>query len=192
MRLIDHIAAAVTLRHDDEAALLGDDVRWDATFTPAAVLIAIVDCPEPRLILTQRPDHMRNHAGQIAFPGGRVDESDSDAVAAALREAQEEIGLPPDRVRLLGTSDTYRTGTGFSITPVIGLISPGVALEANPHEVSAVFDVPLDYVFNPQNQLAKSGQWRGKMRDYYEIVWQEHRIWGATAGIIVNLTRRLS
>jgi 8-oxo-dGTP pyrophosphatase MutT (NUDIX family) len=160
--------------------------------TPAAVLVAVVDRPRPTVILTLRPETMRKHAGQISFPGGRIDPGDSDAVDAALREAEEEIGLARDLVELIGTADRYRTITGFEVTPVIGIVPPDVPLNPHPGEVAAVFEVPLDYLLDPAHQAVRTVDWRGRQRRYYEIDYEGRRVWGATAAMIVNLSRRLA
>jgi 8-oxo-dGTP pyrophosphatase MutT (NUDIX family) len=158
----------------------------------AAVLIAITDRAEPGVILTQRPTWLRSHAGQVAFPGGKVDADDVDAVAAALREAEEEIGLPPERVEVLGEADTYYTGSGYRIAPIIGIIPPDLALTANPEEVEDWFEVPLAFLLDPANAKVESGFWQGHARQYYDMNWQGRRIWGVTAGIIANFARRLN
>lgn len=168
------------------------DLPYGDPATAAAVLIAITERPEPGLILTQRTDTLRRHAGQVAFPGGRVDPDDADAVAAALREAQEEIALPPAHVRVIGTTDRYRTGTGYDITPVIGIVPPDLMLVPSEAEVAAVFEVPLAFVLDPANHVEASAEWQGRVRTFYEIHWGDRRIWGATAGMIVNLSRRLA
>jgi 8-oxo-dGTP pyrophosphatase MutT (NUDIX family) len=165
--------------------------RNDASAVPAAVLIAITDRPSPGLILTKRPDTMRRHAGQVAFPGGRVDASDADHIAAALREAEEEIALPPAAVRVIGSIAAYRTGTGYAITPVIGLIPPDLPLIANDDEVAAIFEVPLSFVLDPANRSERTAHWQGQERRFYELSWGGYRIWGATAGMLVNLERQL-
>ena len=157
---------------------------------PAAVLIAITDRPEPGVILTVRREHLRTHAGQIAFPGGRLDPGE-DAVQAALREANEEILLDSAAVEVLGSIEEYRTVTGFVVTPVIGVVPPDIPLEAHEHEVAGWFEAPLDFVLDPANQHHRSALFQGRMRQYYEIIWKDHRIWGVTAAIIVNLSRRL-
>lgn len=183
------------LEHDaGSVALLPGDMRTppEGLATQAAVLVAITDRPEPGLILTQRTDTLRRHAGQIAFPGGRIDPEDEDAAAAALREAHEEIALPPHSVRIIGASDRYRTGTGYDVTPVIGIVPADLMLVPSEAEVAAVFEVPLDYVLDPANQREASLDWQGQTRHFYEIHWGERRIWGATAGMIVNLSRRLA
>lgn len=159
--------------------------------SPAAVLVPVVDRPEPTVILTVRPTTMRRHAGQIAFPGGRIDPRDDGPVAAALREAEEEIGLSPDAVDVIGAADLYRTVTGFEVTPVIGVIPPGLPLVPHEHEVADMFEAPLHYLLDPAHQAVRTAEWRGRVRSYYEIDWQGRRIWGATAAMIVNLSRRL-
>ena len=159
--------------------------------TPAAVLVAVVDRPEPTVILTVRPETMRRHAGQIAFPGGRIDPGDDGPVAAALREAEEEIGLPPDAVEVIGLADCYRTVTGFEVTPVVGVVPPGLSLTPHPGEVADVFEAPLHYLLEPGHQVVRTAMWRGRERSYYEIDYEGRRIWGATAAMIVNLSRRL-
>jgi 8-oxo-dGTP pyrophosphatase MutT (NUDIX family) len=164
----------------------------DGLMTPAAVLIPIVERPEPGVILTVRTDTVRRHAGQIAFPGGRIDPEDADAIAGALREAEEEIGLPQDRVQVIGIADRYRTTTGFDVTPVLGVIPAGLEFELQPDEVAAVFEAPLHYLLEPAHQHRRTVEWEGRERSYYEIVWEGRRIWGATAAMIVNLSRRLA
>ena len=157
---------------------------------PAAVMVAITDRPEPGVILTTRREHMRTHAGQVAFPGGRID-ADEDAVAAALREAWEEIGLDTASAEVVAAIDPYRTVTGFIVTPVLAVIPPDQALSPHEHEVADWFEAPLRFVLDPANQQLKSALFQGRERQYYEIVWNERRIWGATAAMIVNLSRRL-
>jgi 8-oxo-dGTP pyrophosphatase MutT (NUDIX family) len=158
---------------------------------PAAVLVAVVDRPSPTVILTERPVTMRKHPGQISFPGGRIDPGDDGPVDAALREAEEEIALPRDRVELVGMADVYRTVTGFEVTPVVGVVPPGLPLRPQPGEVAAMFEAPLDYLLDPRHQVVRTAEWRGRERRYYEIDWEGRRIWGATAAMIVNLSRRL-
>ena len=158
---------------------------------PAAVLIAVTDRPEPGVILTHRPDSMRAHAGQVAFPGGKLDPGE-DAVAAALREAHEELAINPSDVRIIGASDRFVTGTGYDVTPVLGLVPPNIAIEPNPIEVASWFEAPLEFLLDPANHAHKEREWFGKMRPYIEIEWQGHTIWGITAAIVANLSRRLA
>ena len=157
---------------------------------PAAVLIAITDRREPGVILTVRREHMRTHAGQIAFPGGRVDPGE-DPVDAALREAHEELLMDRDAVEVVGALEPYRTVTGYVVTPVIGAIPPDLPLEPHEHEVADWFEAPLAHLLDPANQVRQSALFQGAERHYYEIVWNGRRIWGATAAMIVNLSRRL-
>jgi 8-oxo-dGTP pyrophosphatase MutT (NUDIX family) len=174
--------------------LAGDVLDEEAIgrgITPAAVLVAIVDRPDPTVILTLRPETMRKHPGQISFPGGRIDPGDDGPVAAALREAEEEIGLPRSAVEIIGIADRYRTITGFEVTPVVGIVPPDLPLRPHPGEVAALFEAPLHYLFDPAHQQVRSAMWRGQERHYYEIDYQGRRIWGATAAMIVNLSRRL-
>ena len=159
--------------------------------TAAAVLIAVTDRPQPGLILTLRPETMRRHPGQIAFPGGRVDPEDEDEIAAALREAEEEVALPRSAVEIVGTMDRYQTGTGFDIVPVLGVIAPDLVLVAHDAEVAAVFEVPLKYVLDPANLVEQRAFVNGIERHYVEILWGERRIWGATAAMLANLAARL-
>jgi 8-oxo-dGTP pyrophosphatase MutT (NUDIX family) len=160
------------------------------TTVAAAVLIAISERSEPGVLLTVRHEQLRTHGGQIAFPGGRVDAGE-DAVAAALREAQEELGLNPTIVEVVGPIDDYRTVTGFVITPVIGVVAPDQPLTPHEPEVADWFEAPLGFLLDPANHLRRSALLHGTERHYYEIPWQGRRIWGATAAIIVNLSRRL-
>ncbi|MCA1748563.1 MAG: CoA pyrophosphatase [Sphingomonadales bacterium] len=157
----------------------------------AAVLIPVVDRPEPSVILTLRTDALPSHPGQVAFPGGKVDPGDDGPVGAALREAEEEIALPRERVELVGTTDLYLSGTGYHITPVIGVIPPGLDLHPEEGEVAAIFEVPFDRLFDPVGYVEKEIEWQGRMRRYFEMQWEGQRIWGVTAAIIMNLARRL-
>ena len=156
----------------------------------AAVLIAVTDRDEPGVLLTVRRENLRSHAGQIAFPGGRVEPGEG-ATAAALREAHEEILLDPATVETVGSLETYRTVTGYVITPVLAVIPPGLRLAPHEHEVSELFEAPLDFLIERSNQSLESALLQGHERRYYEILWNGRRIWGATAGMIVNLSRRL-
>jgi len=156
----------------------------------AAVLIAVIDRPEPGVLLTVRREHLRTHAGQIAFPGGRV-EPGEDSVAAALREAHEEILLDPAAVEVVGPIEPYRTVTGYLVTPVLGAVPPDLPLTPHEHEVADVFEAPIAYLLDPANHRLQTALLQGRERRYYEILWNGRRIWGATAAMIVNLSRRL-
>ncbi|MCS6986118.1 MAG: CoA pyrophosphatase [Sphingomonadaceae bacterium] len=158
---------------------------------PAAVLVPVLARPEPTVLLTRRTAHLKHHAGQVAFPGGRIDPGDPGPVAAALREAQEEVGLPPDRVDVLGLSDPYVTATGYRVHPVVGVVDPGVALRPNVQEVAELFEVPLAHVLDPSTHQLREAEWQGRIRRFYVIEWQGRTIWGATAGMLVNLAARL-
>jgi 8-oxo-dGTP pyrophosphatase MutT (NUDIX family) len=158
---------------------------------PAAVLVGVVAREPLTVLLTQRTEHLPTHGGQIAFPGGRVDAGDISPVAAALREAEEEVGLAADYIEPLGYLDSYRTGTGFHIMPVVALIRPGFSLKLNEGEVSEAFEVPLDFVMNPSNVQRHTRPWRGRERAYYAIPYADRYIWGATAGILKNMHERL-
>ena len=156
----------------------------------AAVLVAITDRSKPGVILTVRREHLRTHAGQVAFPGGRLDAGE-DAVAAALREAHEEILLDPLHVEMVGAIEPYRTVTGYIVTPVLGVIPPALPLNRHEREVADWFEAPLDFVLDPANHKQRTALFQGRERHYYEIIWNGRRIWGATAAMIVNLSRRL-
>jgi 8-oxo-dGTP pyrophosphatase MutT (NUDIX family) len=197
MSLAESLREALELGHRSSPVLLAGDILdaeadQDQPLTQAAVLVAVVDRPEPTVILTLRTDTVRRHAGQIAFPGGRVDPEDEDAIAAALREAEEEIGLPRACVDVIGTADRYRTVTGYEVTPVIGVVPPDLPLDPQPTEVAAIFEAPLRYILHPAHQIVRTAEWRGSERTYFEIEYEGRRIWGATAAMIVNLSRRLA
>ena len=157
----------------------------------AAVLIPVVERPTPTILLTTRTETMRSHSGQVAFPGGRIDDEDEDAIAAALREAEEEIDLPRAAVDIIGITDRYRTGTGFHVTPVLGVIPPDLALTPHDAEVADIFEVPFDLLLDPANFNENTVNWQGRDRTFFELYYEERRIWGATAAMIVNLGRRL-
>ena len=164
----------------------------DRPLVPAAVLIGLVThAAGLSVLLTQRTPHLADHAGQIAFPGGRIEQQDPDERAAALREAREEVGLDPAGVRLIGRLDTYVTRTGFRVEPVVGLIAPPLALSPDPHEVADIFEVPLDFVIDPTNLRRDSRIFQGTERFFWAIPWQGRYIWGATAGMLVNLAEVL-
>lgn len=162
----------------------------------ASVLLAVLQRPEPTLLLTQRSLHLPTHAGQIAFPGGKVDEGDADAVSAALREAEEEVGLDPAGVEVLGHLPTYTTGTAFIITPVVALVPANTPLLPNPQEVDEVFEVPLAFLMNPAHHRRHLHFWEGRTHTWYSMPYRgagpERFIWGATAGMLRNLYHFLS
>jgi 8-oxo-dGTP pyrophosphatase MutT (NUDIX family) len=178
---------ARTIEIEDERYL-----EIEREYREAAVLIPITDRADPGVILTQRPEWLRSHAGQVAFPGGKIDAEDANAIAAALREAEEELAMPPEHVTVLGETDIYHTGSGYRIAPVVGVIPPDLPLIANPDEVSDWFEVPLAFLLDPANLERRQGIWQGQNRQYYDMNWQGRRIWGVTAGIIANLARRIS
>lgn len=159
--------------------------------TPAAVLIAVTDRPQPGVLLTQRPRDMRDHPGQVAFPGGKCDPGE-DAITAALREAEEELDLPQDAVRVIGTSDLYTTGTGFDVTPVLAVVPPDLPLSPNPSEVEAWFEPPLEMLLDPASWTTQEVFWKGQMRSYLELDYEGYRIWGVTAAILANLGKRIN
>lgn len=189
--LFSSLTELFTAGHARDVELLADAMAPPADLRAAAVLIAVTDRPQPGVLLTHRPETMRQHAGQAAFPGGKLDAGE-DAVGAALREADEELGLDPAEVRVIGTSDPFRTRTGYDITPVLGVIPPDLPLTPNPAEVRAWFEPPLAYLLDPANHVRRTVEWEGAPRSYFEITWQGHRIWGVTAAIIGNLSRRLA
>ena len=165
----------------------------------AAVLLPLVMHPRPTLLLTQRTLQLSTHSGQIALPGGKLDATDANATAAALRETFEETGLAPERVEVLGALPIYTTGTAFLVTPVVGLVQPGFVLQPNPHEVDAVFEVPLDFLMDPANHRRHAFEFEGAVREWYSMPYQEATsqgaqerfIWGATAGMLRNFYRLL-
>ena len=187
----DEIVAAL----DPARSIEIEDERYleiERNYREAAVLIPITDRAEPGVILTQRPEWLRSHAGQVAFPGGKIDAEDANAVAAALREAEEELAMPREHVNVLGEADIYHTGSGYRIAPVVGIIPPDLPLIANPDEVSDWFEVPLAFLLDSANLEKRHGIWQGQNRQYYDMTWQGRRIWGVTAGIIANLARRIN
>jgi 8-oxo-dGTP pyrophosphatase MutT (NUDIX family) len=157
----------------------------------AAVLVPIVDRPEPMVLLTQRAQHLPNHAGQISFPGGKIERADADPLAAALRETEEEIGLDRSAVEPLGYLDLYMTTLGYRIVPLIARIKPGFTLKLNTSEVDATFEVPLAFLMDQANVQRHSRDWQGMTRHYYAITFGERYIWGVTAGILRNLHERI-
>ena len=193
-RFADTLAQVFARGHAVPVPDLLSDAQFarDGRRTPAAVLIAITDVADnPQVILTQRPNSMRDHPGQVAFPGGKIDPGE-DAITAALREAEEELALPPSAVRVIGASDDYVTGTGFVVTPVVGVVPPGLELVPHPSEVAAVFEAPLALLLDPAAWRSNEVFWRGANRRYLEMDYQGFRIWGVTAAILANLARRIA
>lgn len=183
------------LPQDYRAAAKGD-FQLNPSFTPtrpgplmpAAVLVPVVAYGEgERVILTKRTAHLSNHAGQISFPGGRVDREDPDVIATALRETEEEIGLDRAHVSILGALDAYVTGTGFVVVPVVGLVRPGFTLLPAQHEVAEVFEVPFGFLMDHRNHQRHKGVFNGVERQWWAMPYREHYIWGATAGMLRNL-----
>ena len=190
MSLFDTLSAA--LEKKPLAPLITGDLPGERAKAPvpAAVLVGVTDRPEPGVILTVRREHMRTHAGQVAFPGGRIDPGET-AVAAALREAWEELGLDPASAQIVSELDEYRTVTSYVVTPVLAVVAPDQPLSPHEHEVADWFEAPLGFVLDPANQQRKSALFQDRERHYYEIMWNGRRIWGATASMLVNLARRL-
>lgn len=176
--------------HDFDATLIEADM---GNRRPAAVLVPLVERADGfTVILTQRTEHLPDHAGQVAFPGGRVDATDADAIAAALRETEEEIGLARAHIEPAGRLDDYLTGTGYVVTPIVGFVRPPFALTPDPREVAAIFEVPLAFVLDRANHVKRTGFWRGHARTYYAIPYEDRFIWGATAGMLINLCEVLA
>jgi 8-oxo-dGTP pyrophosphatase MutT (NUDIX family) len=158
---------------------------------PAAVLVPVVARAEPMVLLTQRTAHLKDHAGQISFPGGKIDKADASPLAAALREAEEEIGLPADRIEPIGYLDLYLTTFGYRIVPLVARVTPPFALTLNSEEVDDAFEVPLAFLMAPENHQRHSRDWNGLTRHFYAMPFGERYIWGATAGILRNLWERI-
>jgi len=158
---------------------------------PAAVLVPVIDRREPTVLLTLRTTELASHAGQVAFPGGKIDPADANPVAAALREAKEETGLAPALIEPIGYLDLYLTFSGFRILPTVARVKPEFTLVLNPREVVETFEVPLAYLMTPDNHQRKTRDWNGLQRDYYAIAFENRNIWGITAGILRNLYDRV-
>ncbi|MDO8251277.1 MAG: CoA pyrophosphatase [Rhodoferax sp.] len=180
--------------------LLAEKKFMDRAPMHASVLLPIVMRERPTILLTERTMHLSTHSGQIAFPGGKADEDDADAAATALREAQEEVGLDPAFVQVLGVMPHYVTGSAFIITPVVALVQPGFTLTPNAYEVADVFEVPLEFLMNPAHHQRHVFEWEGVRREWFSMPYQEDTqahmpqrfIWGATAGMLRNFYRLLS
>lgn len=177
------------------------ELRMEPPFTtnsprPAAVLVPVVERDRPTVLLTQRASHLNSHSGQIAFPGGKVDDTDADAVAAALRETYEEVGLRPEYFEVLGVLPHYTTGSAYVVTPVVALVREGFTLTPNPHEVADAFEVPLEFLMNPAHHRHHMREVDGVRREWLSMPYQDAKgerfIWGATAGMLRNLYRFLS
>jgi 8-oxo-dGTP pyrophosphatase MutT (NUDIX family) len=165
--------------------------REQRELRPAAVLLPIVARREPSVLFTRRTPNLTRHAGQVSFPGGRVEQGDLSLVETALRETREETGIDPRFVSIAGFLDAYETGTGFAIAPIVGMLEEGFTLLPDPNEVSEIFEVPLDFLLNPKNRERKSREWQGRFREFWAYQYGPHYIWGATAAILVNFSERL-
>jgi 8-oxo-dGTP pyrophosphatase MutT (NUDIX family) len=182
---------ALPLRGDHDADPLLKAMAAVRPIKPAAVLIPVIDRDEPMVLLTQRTAHLPQHAGQIAFPGGKIDATDASPLAAALREADEEVGLAANAVEPIGYLDVYMTTLGYRIVPVVARVQPPFTLTLNPGEVEDAFEVPLSFMMEVANHQTHSREWQGMMRTYYAIPFGERYIWGVTAGIFRNLQQRV-
>lgn len=195
--LFDDVSRRLATGHAAAPSQLWLDPRIHEieSFKPAAVLIAITERERPGMLLLHRPSTMRAHPGQIAFPGGRLDPGET-AVEAALREANEELGIRAQDVRVIGTSDVYCTGSGYEITPVVAVIPPDLTIHPNPAEVAQWFEVPVDFVLDPANQKTRTIDYENRQHSFVEITWsdgrQDHVIWGVTGAMLHNLARRLN
>ena len=184
-------ASITPARGDHDADPVMSKIAQVRPIRPAAVLVPVVDHPEPTILLTQRAQHLPDHAGQVSFPGGKIDKSDAHPLDSALREAEEEIGLDRGHVEPLGYLDLYMTTLGYRIVPVMARIKPGFALTLNTSEVDATFEVPLAFLMDQNNVQRHSRDWQGMTRHYYAITFGERYIWGVTAGILRNLHERI-
>jgi len=182
-------------RRAPEFPVFGDDGTEgrELAATPAAVLIPVVAHPGSLTVLfTQRTTHLKSHSGQVSFPGGRAEPGDASAEFTALREAEEEIGLAAGRVEVLARLPDYRTRTGFRVTPVVGLLTPPLELAPDPREVAEIFEVPLAFLLDERNRERRTREFQGQQVGYYAFTYGERTIWGATAGMLVNLYRMLA
>jgi 8-oxo-dGTP pyrophosphatase MutT (NUDIX family) len=183
--------AITPARGDHDADPVMQKIAEVRPIRPAAVLVAVVDHPEPTVLLTQRAQHLPNHPGQISFPGGKIEQDDAHPLAAALRETEEEIGLERSKAEPIGYLDLYMTTLGYRIVPVIARVAPGFTLTLNTGEVDAAFEVPLAFLMDQTNVQRHSRDWQGMTRHYYAITFGERYIWGVTAGILRNLHDRI-
>ncbi len=184
-------ASVTPARGDHDADPVMQKIAEVRPIRPAAVLVPIVDHPEPTVLLTQRAQHLPDHPGQVSFPGGKIDKGDTDPRASALRETEEEIGLDRGHVEPLGYLDLYMTTLGYRIVPVIARVKPGFSLKLNVSEVDATFEVPLAFLMDQNNVQRHSREWQGMIRHYYAFTFGERYIWGVTAGILRNLHERI-
>jgi 8-oxo-dGTP pyrophosphatase MutT (NUDIX family) len=172
-----------------------DPVLWEragvSATRSASVLVPVIDRSQPTVLLTQRTAELTSHAGQVALPGGKIEANDASPVAAALREAREEVGLAPALVEPIGYLDLYLTFSGFRILPTVARVTPDFALTLNPSEVTEAFEVPLEFLMDPANHQRKTRDWKGIQREYYAMPFGNHYIWGITAGILRNLYERV-
>ena len=192
---LDELRRRLARRGASLFSVYGDEGagREAAAVTPASVLVPLVAHPSGLTVLfTQRTSQLRNHSGQVSFPGGRAEPQDPTPEFTALREAQEEIGLPMDRVEVLARLPDYLTRTGFRVTPVVGLLQPPLALTPDPREVQEVFEVPLAFLLDPKNHQRRTRELQGQTLGYYAMEFGSRTIWGATAGMLVNLCRQLA
>jgi 8-oxo-dGTP pyrophosphatase MutT (NUDIX family) len=178
-------------RHGDYDLNPGTAPAEARKLTPAAVLVPIVLRPEPTVLFTRRTATLARHAGQVSFPGGRVEADDVSLVETALRETREETGIAADHVAVAGFLDAYETGTGFAILPVVGLLTEGFALLPSAAEVEEVFEIPLAFLLDPANARRDSREWQGRRREFYVFEYGPHYVWGATAAIVVNFSARM-
>jgi 8-oxo-dGTP pyrophosphatase MutT (NUDIX family) len=191
--IVSRLAASPPL----EELLTADDLEKQhqagrGPLKPAAVLLLVVNHPgDPTVVFTQRTAHLSDHAGQISFPGGRSDEADCTPERTALREAEEEVGIPADRIDILGRLPEYHTSTGFAVTPIVGWSEPPLTFRPDPHEVADVFEVPLAFLLDAGNHRYESAFYKGRMRKYWAMPYGERFIWGATAGMLVTFHRIL-
>ncbi len=184
-------ASIIPARGDHDADPVMKKIEMVRPIRPAAVLVPVVDHPEPTVLLTQRSAHLPDHPGPVSFPGGKIDKSDVSPLASALREAEEEIGLDRGHVEPLGYLDLYMTTLGYRIVPVIARVRPGFALTLNTSEVDNAFEVPLSFLMDQTNVQRHSRDWQGLTRHYYAFTFGERYIWGVTAGIMRNLYDRI-
>ena len=186
--LRSRFAQALTWQHEmlGDGQFAGLELPEGQSYKAAAVLVPLVQRDSLNLLLTQRPLHMKHHPGQISFPGGRVEASDADPIATALRETQEEIGLDARHIEVVGTLPPYHTVTNYAVTPVVALVQPPFALTLDANEVADAFEVPLDFILDPANHEKRSRAWFGRERHFYAMPYEDRFIWGATAAMLRN------